>query len=527
MSLEKEWLLQCVASKSIYWSARAACELCNGKWLLAARPRRMAHGYNAAHRGGQAHTYSRTHHCGKAEVEVDELFVEVTHTAVLTMDDLFGDDVVESREDAGDGVVQRSVRFASHTSDGRQAVGDAATLDEGAATTSGGGVAAASQPVTLDDIFGDGDSDAADNVEYVASSADTLASSQVPDNDVVRDIAPQLLQHTQYVAESHAVGRTTLHLSTLLRPAPDARISSLRLPKLVATAPDAFDASSYNEEREDAALAAVGRLAAREALIRFRLKRDAQGVVVTDAEGRPTRESNAQVVEWSDGSLTLRIGEEVFALNTAGTGARDHSTLFARAIAAAPASTGSAARSGARASTTTSRRETVLEAQAPLTDRLLLRGLVGVTSTAPASALAARSTAAGGAISGGKRRKLVQIAVTEDPETARQRRIKADEDAARQLGAQRRRGDEALRAAQRGDAAMEAATSFDDDSKGSISIAGIKAGLARSSGAAQGARGGTLAERSKVVGASVDSNSESESDASSSSAASSSDDDDV
>jgi len=48
------------------------------------------------------------------------------------------------------------------------------------------------------------------------------------------------------------------------------------------------------------------------AVIRWRLKRDAQGEVECDADGVPVKESNARMVEWSDGSMQLVVGDAVF-----------------------------------------------------------------------------------------------------------------------------------------------------------------------------------------------------------------------
>jgi RNA polymerase-associated protein LEO1 len=94
-------------------------------------------------------------------------------------------------------------------------------------------------------------------------------------------------------------------------------VALVRLPRVVTVARQAFDAEAYDERAEDEWLASIDKDAARESVVRFRLKRDADGAPETDAQGRPRREGNSRVVEWADGSLTLHVGAECFSLRRA------------------------------------------------------------------------------------------------------------------------------------------------------------------------------------------------------------------
>lgn len=48
------------------------------------------------------------------------------------------------------------------------------------------------------------------------------------------------------------------------------------------------------------------------AVVRWRLKRDENGEVVLDSTGKPVKESNARMIQWSDGSVQLVVGDAVF-----------------------------------------------------------------------------------------------------------------------------------------------------------------------------------------------------------------------
>lgn len=80
----------------------------------------------------------------------------------------------------------------------------------------------------------------------------------------------------------------------------------VRTPNFIKIQSAEYSRLSYNPDQErqffDGATA----------VIRWRLKRDADGEVECDADGVPVKESNARMVEWSDGSMQLVVGDAVF-----------------------------------------------------------------------------------------------------------------------------------------------------------------------------------------------------------------------
>lgn len=80
----------------------------------------------------------------------------------------------------------------------------------------------------------------------------------------------------------------------------------VRTPNFIKIQSAEYSRLSYNPDQErqffDGATA----------VIRWRLKRDADGELVCDADGIPVKESNARMVEWSDGSMQLVVGDAVF-----------------------------------------------------------------------------------------------------------------------------------------------------------------------------------------------------------------------
>ena len=221
----------------------------------------------------------------------------------------------------------------------------------------------------------------------------------------------------------------------------------VRLPRVVTVARQAFDPETFDAAEEDRWLASIDKAAAREAVVRFRHRRDPEsGEPVLDTEGKPQRESNSRVVQWSDGSLTLHVGSETFSLRRAaaqpgagggggagagagagaggggGDGGASSDFVYARVVSVPQAGDEEAA----GASGSGGRRETLLEAQAAVTMRLAAGAFVG-SSVINASVLETRFSRSRAE----KRSRVPQVAVTEDPELAKQRRMREEDEAAR------------------------------------------------------------------------------------------------
>ena len=154
-------------------------------------------------------------------------------------------------------------------------------------------------------------------------------------------------------------------IPSLKKPVPrQQKMSSIRLPPVVTHARQAYDSVLYDEYSEEMELFKKGKQQAAENVIRWRLKRDEQGNLVKDSEGKPKMESNTKAVKWSDGSYTLHIGREAHHfLKRAGE--TEHAHMFT-----AQTAYGSTHPTEEEIST---EGESCLEAIGPLTNRFVLR----------------------------------------------------------------------------------------------------------------------------------------------------------
>ena len=111
----------------------------------------------------------------------------------------------------------------------------------------------------------------------------------------------------------------------------------LRLPNFLSIEPHPFHPATYADEAGEEALDEEGRMRLKlrvENMIRWRFKRTinedgSEGDIEHDELGEPVRESNARVVKWSDGSLSLHLGDEIFDVHVAPL-AGNYEHLFVR-----------------------------------------------------------------------------------------------------------------------------------------------------------------------------------------------------
>lgn len=294
-------------------------------------------------------------------------------------------------------------------------------------------------PATFEDLFGEGDA------EYTAETGAGQGVAAIAVEDLFgedAELAPKPTSAADTNAKegfrSSAPPSSNLYLPALprLNPRGKGNLSLIRMPRIVGVAPTAYDPDMFDENAELQYLRQHDKAGAAESLIRFRFKRDSTGAVITDAYGRPLRESNARVIEWQDGSLTLHVGEEVFAMR--------------KAVKEEPSSSGSASTEASnvyvfsrvqsipREGDATSRRETVLQAEGVVGARYTIGGMAtsAVVQQSVLEARAARSRAL-------KRQRVAQIAVTEDLETAKMDAIRKADAEARQIAAMSKRAENA------------------------------------------------------------------------------------
>ena len=280
-------------------------------------------------------------------------------------------------------------------------------------------------------------------------------------------------------------GRTILRLPALPRlSAKGDFVSLLRVPHFLGVARRAYDPERAEAAAEEAAeLAAMDKPLAADALIRH----------VVSASG--VRASNARIVEWADGSMTLHVGDDLFSLRKAagsahgarstgagaGAGAdkeelvadRDPLVTFIYSKSVSLPDNAADAALGAAAA----RRESVLEAHAAVDVRLVAGALR--VEAAGAAALAAKITASRAA----KRARTGEEVVITNFEAEKAERIKLEEAAARADASLARRTQEASRGGGgsrrgaggvAGSSAMAADNDSDVDGEG-ISLKRIKA----------------------------------------------------
>ena len=92
-----------------------------------------------------------------------------------------------------------------------------------------------------------------------------------------------------------------LTLADIPVPGPNVHLHITKLPNLISIQSQAFD--------EDDPITSGA------AVCRWRYQTDSSGNRLRDADGRLLRESNTRIIEWEDGSRTLHIGTEAFALD--------------------------------------------------------------------------------------------------------------------------------------------------------------------------------------------------------------------
>lgn len=80
----------------------------------------------------------------------------------------------------------------------------------------------------------------------------------------------------------------------------------VRTPNFIKIQMDEYDEGLYNDESERILFEGST------AVIRWRVQRDSNGEIVCDSTGKPVKESNARMIQWSDGSVQLIVGDAVF-----------------------------------------------------------------------------------------------------------------------------------------------------------------------------------------------------------------------
>lgn len=163
------------------------------------------------------------------------------------------------------------------------------------------------------DLFGDeGEPAAAAEEAAAAAAAETPEPSEMDEREIFGDVSED--------EEPEKVEDVTL----MRRPQPgDDRVyMSLRLPNVLSVETRCFRPGMIPQSLLEGHKEFINtrgktevKLLTAENCIRWRFKRDEEGELVNDEDGRPQYESNSRIVEWEDGSKTLFVGKEVFNLS--------------------------------------------------------------------------------------------------------------------------------------------------------------------------------------------------------------------
>jgi RNA polymerase-associated protein LEO1 len=171
---------------------------------------------------------------------------------------------------------------------------------------------------TVSGLFDDSDDDDDEAAEF-----DDVVGSSAPPEEKTKKVgraadatAPKdggILRvnegSTAKVSKAKQAQRPPQHATVLEadRPGPGVSLYTTKLPNLVGIQPIPFDVATYDAKEEEEHYNGYVHN-----MIRWRFKRDENGSVVRDKNGRIQRESNSKLVKWSDGSLSLHIGSEAF-----------------------------------------------------------------------------------------------------------------------------------------------------------------------------------------------------------------------
>ncbi|XP_032712358.1 RNA polymerase-associated protein LEO1-like isoform X1 [Lontra canadensis] len=162
------------------------------------------------------------------------------------------------------------------------------------------------------DLFGD--------IDDISSESDGDSEQSIPGQPADERGVPQDQQEEERISETRIEVEIPSINSDL-----GNELYFVKLPKFLSIEPKPFDPQYYEDEFEgEKVLDEEDRTRLRlkvENTIRWRKRRD--------EEGNEIKESNARVVKWSDGSLSLHLGSEVFDVYKAPVQG-NHNHLFVR-----------------------------------------------------------------------------------------------------------------------------------------------------------------------------------------------------
>uniref|UniRef100_K1PQ77 RNA polymerase-associated protein LEO1 n=1 Tax=Magallana gigas TaxID=29159 RepID=K1PQ77_MAGGI len=169
---------------------------------------------------------------------------------------------------------------------------------------------------TVGDLFGDADDISSDEEAKTrksdAEDDEGGGSDRERQAPIIDDDEEQVEEEVPETRIEVEIPRIMTNLGKILH--------YVKLPNFLSVETRPYDNQTYEDEiDEDEVLDEEGRARLKlkvENTIRWRKKNNEDGTEATDELGKPIRESNARVVRWSDGSMSLHLGNEIFDVHT-------------------------------------------------------------------------------------------------------------------------------------------------------------------------------------------------------------------
>ena len=257
----------------------------------------------------------------------------------------------------------------------------------------------------LDDSDEDDDGDA----EFDDGGAVTGSSAPTP-KDIAED-DEQALDGAAVSAKKSSKPPQNATVLDVERPATNVSLHMTKLPNLVGIQTAAFDKDVYDEKEEEEQYKGYVHN-----MIRWRYKRDENGDRVRDDDGSLIRESNSKLVKWSDGSFTLHIGNEAFDVQAIDSSTNGFAGLNGYVYVSQKATFSN---DGEEEETPGG---TVLECIGPVTSRLVAKPSSLQSEAHKSLTVAVRQKTL-------KKARIGQYVTQEDPEKAKEERIRYNQDA--------------------------------------------------------------------------------------------------
>ena len=262
------------------------------------------------------------------------------------------------------------------------------------------------------------------------------------------------------------------------RPESGVSLHMTKLPNLVGIQTAAFEPRDFDAEDEEEQYSGYVHN-----MIRWRYKRDENGTLVRDERGQLQRESNTKMVKWSDGSFTLHIGNESFDIQNIDSSKNGFPGLNGFVYLSQKAHFEKNEKTGEEKDESEDEDDptqktgsgTILECIGPVASRLVAKPSSLQSEAHKSLTVAVRQRTI-------KKARIAEYVTEEDPEKAKQDRIRTNTDADKQR--QRRRAQNAGGGGYRGGGGRRPGMNrsyleaSDDEQYDSINIRALKKGSA-------------------------------------------------